>query len=30
MDGEKLKKRERDFENGRRRHGEERKKKICF
>jgi len=30
MEREKLERRERDFENGRGRHGGERKKKICF
>jgi len=30
MEGKKLERRERDFENGRGRHGKERKKKICF
>jgi len=30
MEREKLEKKERDFENGRGRHGSGRKKKICF
>jgi len=30
MEEEKLERRERDFENGKGRHGGERKKKICF
>jgi len=30
MEGEKLERRERDFENRRERYGGKRKKKICF